>query len=577
MRLSLQTSLNWLKSHRQLVILVLGLSLLAILQAIQVFYPNDRLLPFTSIDDQSVGGQTKLATASRLDDIYNKQKINVQLGELNKSALTPTFADIGATTTNQQRLEQINYPWYLRLVPTSILWANRVIDDGEARMTRSTQKMTSYLETTAKDSCQVDPVSATLKVSGDELKLVESTDGLRCDLSDLREGLKAASPDITQDTVSVKVAAEAIKPMVDNDEAAALARVIEQNVSDGVKINVAGTLLTITQADILSWLDFVVTQDGRLDVVVNQERSADFTGQQLSPRVAIAPGVSYITTRDFEEIERKNGPDGRSLNIAATLDQIKYVLVGKLQTATAVVVAVPPRIEYTRTYSSTDAGMNALLANFAKDNSGTFGVSYAELSGDRRRAEYQADKKFVTASTYKLYVAYSTLLRVEAGKFSWSEPITGGRNLETCFNDMISKSDNPCAETLLRKIGFRELTDDASKIGLKNTTFLEGDRPLTSAGDLAVFLATLESGQMLTPASRAKLLDAMKGNVFRQGIPAGANGQVADKVGFLDNFLHDAAVVYSPNGTYVLSVMSEDSSWAKIAELTRAIEKLRAS
>jgi beta-lactamase class A len=142
---------------------------------------------------------------------------------------------------------------------------------------------------------------------------------------------------------------------------------------------------------------------------------------------------------------------------------------------------------------------------------------------------------------------------------------------------MIIKSDNPCAEALLQKIGFREITDEAKKIGLKNTTFLEGDRPLTSAGDLAVFLATLESGQMLQPASRAKLLDAMKRNIFRQGIPAGANGQVADKVGFLDNFLHDAAVVYSPNGTYVLSVMSEDSSWAKIAELTRAIEKLRAS
>jgi beta-lactamase class A len=437
--------------------------------------------------------------------------------------------------------------------------------------------MTSYLETTAKDSCQVDPVSATLKVSGDELKLVESADGLRCDLSDLREALKAASPDITQDTVSVKVAAEAIEPMVDNDEAAALARVIEQNVSDGVKVDVAGTLLTITHADILSWLDFVVTQDGRLDVVVNQERSADFTGQQLSPRVAIAPGVSYITTRDFEEIERKNGPDGRSLNIAATLDQIKYVLVGKLQTATAVVVAVPPRIEYTRTYSATDKGLNALLTNFAKDNKGTFGVSYAELSGERRRAEHNADKRFVTASTYKLYVAYSTLLRVESGKFSWSEHVTAGRSLEACFNDMIIKSDNPCAEALLQKIGFREITDEAKKIGLKNTTFLEGDRPLTSAGDLAVFLATLESGQMLQPASRANLLDAMKRNIFRQGIPAGANGQVADKVGFLDNFLHDAAVVYSPNGTYVLSVMSEDSSWAKIAELTRAIEKLRAS
>jgi hypothetical protein len=35
----------------------------------------------------------------------------------------------------------------------------------------------------------------------------------------------------------------------------------------------------------------------------------------------------------------------------------------------------------------------------------------------------------------------------------------------------------------------------------------------------------------------------MKRNVYRQGIPKGANGQTADKVGFLDAFLHDAATL----------------------------------
>ena len=68
----------------------------------------------------------------------------------------------------------------------------------------------------------------------------------------------------------------------------------------------------------------------------------------------------------------------------------------------------------------------------------------------------------------------------------------------------------------------------------------------------------------------------MKANVYRQGIPAGANGQVADKVGFMDNLLHDAAIVYSPNGTYVLAVMTEGSSWATIADLARQIDSLRA-
>lgn len=67
----------------------------------------------------------------------------------------------------------------------------------------------------------------------------------------------------------------------------------------------------------------------------------------------------------------------------------------------------------------------------------------------------------------------------------------------------------------------------------------------------------------------------MKRNIYRQGIPAGANGQVANKVGFLDGLLHDAAIVYSPSGTYALSIMTDGSNWGTIAELTRQIEKLR--
>jgi hypothetical protein len=45
--------------------------------------------------------------------------------------------------------------------------------------------------------------------------------------------------------------------------------------------------------------------------------------------------------------------------------------------------------------------------------------------------------------------------------------------------------------------------------------------------------------------------------------------RVADKVGFMDGLLHDAAIVYGPNGTYVLAVMTDGSSWATIADLDK--------
>ena len=72
------------------------------------------------------------------------------------------------------------------------------------------------------------------------------------------------------------------------------------------------------------------------------------------------------------------------------------------------------------------------------------------------------------------------------------------------------------------------------------------------------------------------MIAAMNANVYRKGIPAGANGTVADNVGFLNGLLHDAAIVYGPNGTYVLTIMTDGSSWATIADLTKQIDTLRA-
>jgi len=128
---------------------------------------------------------------------------------------------------------------------------------------------------------------------------------------------------------------------------------------------------------------------------------------------------------------------------------------------------------------------------------------------------------------------------------------------------------------LIKKIGASGLNADIKSIGLTSTAF-RADNNLTTPNDLANYLTKLERGQLpIKTESRDRLLGAMKRNVYRQGVPSGASGQTADKVGFLWGLLHDAAIVYSPKGTYVLAVMTDGSSWANIADLTRKIEALR--
>jgi beta-lactamase class A len=192
-----------------------------------------------------------------------------------------------------------------------------------------------------------------------------------------------------------------------------------------------------------------------------------------------------------------------------------------------------------------------------------------ELDGKHRRASFNGDKQFVTASTYKLFVAYELLKQIDAGKRDWDSNAT-------CFNKMISQSDNACAESFLKMLGLSTITNDIQAVGLKNSTFMKSGGPYTTPNDLTLMLGMIATGQNFSSVNQQRLIAAMKGNVYRQGIPAGVQGTVANKVGFLNGLLHDAAIVYGPHGTYVLAIMTDGSSWATIADLAKQIDNLRA-
>ena len=63
----------------------------------------------------------------------------------------------------------------------------------------------------------------------------------------------------------------------------------------------------------------------------------------------------------------------------------------------------------------------------------------------------------------------------------------------------------------------------------------------------------------------------MKRQIYRAGIPKGTGQTVADKVGFVDNVIHDAGIVYGPNGPYILVIMTSNSSWSAIASIASQI------
>jgi len=566
---------SWLVLHWKRVLFFGGGGILVLMTLVQIFYPAGKLLPFASIEGVKLSGWSKTDAIAALDSRYDQATIGIYFGASTDAYRTPKSGDIGVDVSNAQRVNQLNYPWYLRLAPGSLLWGHFAVRASDTpTYSRNTVVQAAYIKKELGDSCSVLPKNASLNVVDSKLALQKSANGGTCTVADVTKKLASARFSLKSD-VSVTIPVKVIPPAVSNSEAQAVADQVSIGISQGITVRAGDGTVLIPRDQLVGWLDFIVV-DGKLDYVFNVERASAYLDTVLATKVAVAPGVTNVSTHDFVETSRQIGSNGQALDKAGTLAGLKSYVAGTAKEVVVATAAVAPSVAYTRTYSPSNVGLSALMKYYAEAHPGTYGVTLIELSGQYRRASYSGDRSFTTASTYKLFVAYSTLLRVESGAWQWTDQIQGGQDLASCFDDMIVNSNNACGEALLAKVGYTAITNEARAIGCVNTTFMGKDGVKTTPDDLALLLALVQTGQVLRQQpSRDRLIDAMKRNVYRQGIPKGVSAVVADKVGFMDALLHDAAIVYGPTGPYALVIMTDGSSWANIADLTRQIEALR--
>ena len=564
---------NWFKRYNKHLVVFVG-TLLVGLIIFQVFVFSDRLPLFSKIDGQKIGGWTSEDTSNHLQNLYANSEVDMYVKSAEQPFATIKAKDIGLSAEYNNKISESIMPLWLRLIPSSVLWSHFLNNEINPEYKSDEQKVNSFVTKQFGEECHVAPKNATLSVKDQEITIVRSQDGGDCKRSEVEKTLKESKASIEK-TARIEVPVTPIAPNIKDSQAKELKKIIDDRLNKPISVVTVNKQVPIEKEALIEWLDF---DNSGQDIVIkiSPEKSEKFIKEQIAPLVLVAAGTTKVTTHDFQQTARIEGQPGKALNYEATRTSISEYLTGKNEKIEAKAIQVPAKIQYTRNYSNTDKGLSALLKHNAEDRPGRIGVSMIELSGQRRRASYNGDMQFTTASTYKLFVAYSVLKRVENGQMSWSDQVDGGRNLDKCFDDMIVLSDNPCPQALVKRIGHSAVQADVKELGMKSTNFLDADSYKTTPNDLAQFTAMLESRQLpISRASQDKLINAMRRNVYRQGIPAGSKGPVADKVGFLDALLHDAAIVYSPSGTYALAIMTDGSSWAEIAALTRKIEELR--
>lgn len=557
--LTKRTIMEWYHRHPRLFWASIGVIISILL--VQFLYPTNRALPFTRLAGDAVGLSSDQAIATKLQNDYAGTTVTTTIRD---TTTKTSLVKSGLMTDSKRILDGLDsYPWYYRLIPLSLVVRGISIDQPVVT-TIDTARFSLYADERVKE-CSVLPKNAGVIVRDSQVQLDPAKDGQTCSKDSLQKQLLAKKLDKTG--IRATIATTAVKPERSNADVQPLLSRAKTVADHQLTLLVAGKTYAVDKATRTSWLAFPEDpKTKQSNVGLNSDAVKKYL-DSIQKDSYIAPGATVITTMDSIETARTVGQNGQGIDMNATIEAIGKQFLAEDGVVYAKLTVLSPIVRYDRSYSKTPAGLQALLNDIVRDK-GNFAISVRRLNDPG--VNTNGDKQYHPASTYKLFVAYSTLKRIDNGQLTWGQTTSGGQTLGQCFDNMIVNSDNACAEWFGQTIGWTTVTNEARALGARNTTL---NRPFVSTtNDMALFLQKLEMSQLgLSDASRTHLLDVMKRQVYRQGIPAGVKVTVADKVGFLDGLLHDAAIVYGPTGTYVVVIYSDGSSWAQIADAARQI------
>lgn len=219
------------------------------------------------------------------------------------------------------------------------------------------------------------------------------------------------------------------------------------------------------------------------------------------------------------------------------------------------------------------AESNVKLAEIVDNLSESYGTKVGAVVIDLSNgatATANAGQQFVSASIYKLFVAYGIYKEIDTGSISLDDIINSNgtyRTVEACLNLMITISDNECGYSLGKLYGWSNLDSLIASNKYSGTVLdnYDSDGNLTTdkhttASDVALLLQRLYNGELLSEDSTNSFLTLLKANELNDWLPSGLpDGTIiAHKTGALYGYVHDAGIIYGTNkDTIVLLLTGE--------------------
>ena len=542
-------------TRRRILVAVLGLVLLV--ELFQLFWPSDRFYPLAKLDGYSVGWQSASEVTARLNSEIAARNVTLTDRSTGTTVTIPA-KDAGLTVDYAQRADQAaRHSFLARIIPFSWLFVHN----------------TASADLPQAVGAAADPVKSEVRNAGVEAKdgtlaTVPAQVGYTFQPGDViaaAGGSIGVSPD--GDLADATLDLGIVNPTVATETADRLRATLAAGLGGGVAFTYGDGSWTVPAADLTGVI--AVTQDAEDSAKLNATvDSAKLTDVFKTKGVALEVAKKAVAAKAVPDVFATDARASRAIDMAKTADALAAMLNAGQNQPVAVTARTITNAALYENLPTEGTIEDKLSQLFGK---ATYEVAVYDLKTGESKLQINADGVMTSASTYKLYIAYSMFQAVESGKLTWNSPLNG-TTLNTCLTRMIVNSDNACPEAWLRAYGFNTVTQQAHSIGANNTNFSPGNMR-TTPNDLATILKGYYNNAIATKASTDKLFPLMQTQVYREGIPTaiGSDGVVQDKVGFLNALLHDAAIVRCDKGDYAMVIMTEHSSWSKIAQASLLI------
>lgn len=536
--------------------------------AAQLLYPADRALPFAYIDGQRITWQQENELMTEAEERFQatRLKLIIEGGSPKEYSLAAAGAHIEADRLTQELTE---YPFWQRYVPFSMLIPRQYHSHDSIHFTSSI--METFAVKAANDISYA-PQDARLRIKDGTLEAYKEKSGRTVDAKVLADYISEHA--VANGTTTVmNVPSRSVAPKTTADSLKDVRVQAERALAIPLTLTAGETTFTPTASDRASWL--VLGEDEATKTVLRFDAKAfNVYLAKLDTQVGVPAGQTQITLVNGHETARKTGESGRTVDMEAVRAIVEPHVIEGIGANTIELPFRPttPQIIYNESYTATQEGLRAFVQDAAQRYNSAIAIQ--QVGGNGWSAEARADVSMPSASTYKLYVAKMLFDAMDRGEVGWNDPMQD-TTVSGCFDRMTIASTNACAEEWIRKFGRTNINTTLYGLGLsRGTTFTHPEAAHTTARDLRTFLLGVNNGSIIDGAHRDRLLHSLSVHSFRRGVPAGSGGQVQDKVGFLWDYTHDAAIVRHPRGTYVIVVMTKGQSYARIAAITREVEKI---